>query len=204
MTTNTAHTAAVRPLPPTSTAAPALRQFIVQKQGHYMEGVWHTRVLSVDATRHRLYLSKTGKAEKVDHRCMSRLDVVELVPPSARTRTEDTYASALNERSLCVKGLVGIKSRSLFKEWFGSSHARQQKEEADALAAQQAASQGASTPSSAVLRAPETALDGVVPITSLSPVADYSSFAPEVWMLRCLTRDDLLALADALRAALPD
>ncbi|KAK7201504.1 hypothetical protein NESM_000214200 [Novymonas esmeraldas] len=184
-------------------SSPQLQQFIVEKQGRYEDVLWHTRVLTVDASRGRLYLSKVHKADTVDHRCMTRIDVVKLWPTFNSRRVGEAYQSDAAQRTLCIKGLVGIKSKSLFHKWFPSSEARRQEEAAAAAAAQEAETRASTTVQSPSGKDGLPSKDTPMPLV-LSNAREYHYFEAELWMVRCMTHSDLRDMADALHVAAPE
>lgn len=196
-----------RPLPPPS-------QFVIEKQGRFEEDLWHTRILTLDAPHHRLYLSKANKAEELHHRCMVRIDAVKLWPTFNSLRIGEPFHSGEAKRTVCIKGLVGVKpstlsfatrlfgpstntvpSTSLIGRFFTNRRARQA--EQDEITAAQTGAAKHRDPQ--LQPAPSNGS-----FSDSTDIGDFGEFATEVWMIRVMTQDDVRLLARALRRTLTD
>ncbi|CAG9579420.1 hypothetical protein LMJF_31_2420 [Leishmania major strain Friedlin] len=190
-----------RGVSPSAPRLPTLQQFVIEKQGRFDRSFWHTRVLTIDTAHGRLYLSKAHKAENLDHRCMNRIDSVELWPAFNSDNIPEYFGSELARRTVYVRGLVGIKSESFFTRWFRSSDARTKEAEVVAAnVAQTRASASRSEPHDIDLDGRRDTIEASV----LYPVDSYMRFEAEIWLIRCMTLHDLHEMADAFRAAIPE
>jgi hypothetical protein len=193
---------------------PPPTQFVIEKQGRFEEDLWHTRVLSLDAPHHRLYLSRAKKAEELQHRCMVRIDAVKLWPTFNSLRIGEPFHSEKAKRTVCIKGLVGVKasafsfatrlfgpgtstvpSSSLVGRFLSSKRIAkaEQREETTTPADEP------KQPDPQLL--PASNKDSACGVNDLS---EFSEFATEVWMIRVMTKEDLCLLARALRRTVPD
>ncbi|CAJ1031746.1 hypothetical protein, conserved [Leishmania lindenbergi] len=185
----------------------AMPQFVIEKQGRFDNGVWHTRVLTVDPTQSLLYLSKAHKAEHLDHRCMSRIDLVELWPTYDAECIREAFDSELAVRTLCVRGLVGIKTQSLLTKVLNSI--KIQKKEGETLPAQAAETPSAQATETASPLSEPGGIDSNRSLETVDPSAlcapcNYPFYEEEVWVIRTMTGGDLRDMADSLRATLPE
>ncbi|CAJ1011040.1 hypothetical protein Q4I28_006354 [Leishmania naiffi] len=193
--------------PPPPLRLTVMPQFVVEKQGSFDNGAWHTRVLTVDPTQSLLYLSKAHNAEHLDHRCMRRIDLVQMWPTYDAECIREEFDSDLAVRTLCVRGLVGIKTPSLLSKVLNSI--KIQKKEGETLPAQ-----AAETPSAQAteIASPLSEPGGIDPNHSLETVDpsalcapyNYAAYEEEVWVIRTMTGADLRNIADSLRATLPE
>ncbi|KAG5471464.1 hypothetical protein LSCM1_01553 [Leishmania martiniquensis] len=180
---------------------PTRRQFVVEKQGSFDYTFWDTRILTIDTQHGRIYLSKSQNAANLDHRCMSRIDSVELWPKFNFNRICEPWGSEVAKLTLCMKGLVGTKSESFLMRLLRGGAVR--RKGVGDISAPVAEARDAAAPSqrggASCSRSQDT-----IEASVLSPTSDYHSFDTEVWMLRCMTRADLYKMAEALRAAIPE
>ncbi|CBZ36648.1 hypothetical protein, unknown function [Leishmania donovani] len=190
-----------RGVSPSSPQPPTLQQFVIEKQGSFDRTLWHTRVLTIDTAHGRLYLSKAHKAENLDHRCMNRIDSVELWPTFSSDNIPEHFGSELARRTVCLKGLVGIKTQSFFMRWFRSSDARTKEV---AVVAANVAQTGASASRTQPHDIDSDGHRETIEASVLCPVGSYMRFEVEVWLIRCMTLHDLHEMADAFRAAIPE
>lgn len=197
-----------QPQPPPS-------QFVIEKQGSIEEDLWHTRILTIDAPHHHLYLSKAKNVEELRHRCMVRIDAVKLWPAFNSLRIGEPFESAEAKRTVCIKGLVGVKpsALSLFTRLFGpststvsrsslvgrifSSKKQRKAAQAEEVEEAQTAASKHRDPH------PQPALhDGSN--GDWRDIDEFDNFTTEVWMIRAMTAEDLQLLGRALRQTLPE
>ncbi|KAG5471465.1 hypothetical protein LSCM1_01554 [Leishmania martiniquensis] len=81
-----------------------MQQFVVKKSSRIGEEVWTTRVLTVDAENHVLYLSKRNDASQTDHHCMVKIKEVEAFPAYSSVFHSVTYLPAETWRTMCIRG----------------------------------------------------------------------------------------------------
>lgn len=180
---------------------PTLQQFVIEKQGRIDQSLWHTRVLTIDTAHGRLYLSKAHKAEKLGHRCMNRIDSVELWPTFNSDSIPEHFGSELARRTVCLRGLVGIQTQSFFMRLFRGSAARRNEA---ALVTANMAETGASASRAQPHHMGSDGHRENIEASVLCPVSSYVSFEVEIWLIRCMTLQDLHEMADAFRATIPE
>lgn len=191
---------------------PPPSQFVIEKQGSLEEDLWHTRVLTTDAPHHRLYLSKAKNVEELCHRCMVRIDAVKLWPTFNSLRIGEPFESAEAKRTVCIKGLVGVKPSALplFTRLFGPStsmvsrsslvgrifSSKKQRKAEEVEEAQTAASKYRDPHLQPALRGGSYG--------DWRDISEFDNFMTEVWMIRAMTAKDLQLLGRALRETLPE
>ncbi|KAG5495983.1 hypothetical protein JIQ42_02867 [Leishmania sp. Namibia] len=180
---------------------PVRRQFVVEKQGRFDYTVWNTRILTIDTRKRHIYLSKAQNAENLDHRCMYRIDSVELWPRFSYDRIYEPFDSEPARLTLCVTGLVGTKTNSLFMRLLGGEGMG--KKQIVDFPSQVTEARNAAAQIQRSSRCGSDSLD-TIEASTLSSIWDYSCFNVEVWVIRCMTHPDLYKMAKALRATITE
>ncbi|KPI88069.1 hypothetical protein ABL78_2845 [Leptomonas seymouri] len=162
-----------------------MQQFVVQKASRAAEETWSTRVLTIDASNHILYLSQRRNADNMEHHCMVKVKDVKWWPHYNFLRHGVSYFFRRPALTFCIEGsTLKSGSTSLLSRAFHP------------LTRRVTANERASVERSYAAIERSVTFDG-------NTIPD-KVYCRDVWMLRCMTEGDVGPLLTALRGAVMD
>ncbi|KPA74425.1 hypothetical protein ABB37_09122 [Leptomonas pyrrhocoris] len=163
-------------------APQGMLQFVVQKSNNSSELMWSTRVLTVDVANHILYLSQRRNVSHIEHHVMVAIKEVKWWPHYSWFFHSNAYILGDSELTFCVKGsTLHSDTASPFSYIL---HPRTRR-----ITAQE---------HSALERSAAAMVRGF-PVNNITPSSKVH--CSDVWMLRCMTREDMEPLLVAFQSA---
>lgn len=168
-----------------------MQQFVVKKANRLGEESWSTRVLTIDPVHHVLYLSQHGDVNQLDHHCMVRITKVRWWPYYSWFLHSTAYGICDAPCTFCVEGatIQHGEASSIVSTLFHLNKRRMTEAEFESYT------------SSVEQLAKDRGVAGEVEM----PRGQRPSVArADTWMLRCMTREDIVPLQAAFRNGVAD